>query len=765
MSLHCTKVTLLSADTYRSPDITSPCCYPIHRIPTSMHDDNTMTYTWLTALPELPTVEEDVGIEEEPPQEATAAEPTPAAETYHERSASVLSGFSGTSAMTSFSQEQIGELDADIMVDILPILAAAADDLAKLLVPADPKTAPIIRKEVRHDGSRSSKRYHNRVKSLELHKRGFGETSYIQPSIALRALLGVQNVEDITQGPWRPDNVIYKINLSTMLRAVCVEVSGHEVNQNEYAALEDLDNSFGSAIAGPVFSEAAFQFCLSLLRQLAIVRLSVYRPDPSYNPRQHILQAFYQDGELAFRHQNSLHVLDLPREQATEYTNILQNVANELIELFDEHDSSEWDGTIGEIKAFYPWEKFVDQTVEYFLFRRAELDENIAAVGGLDHITASLTGEVERRAAEKEAQSKRESFARPNAIPRKSIPKSGIKAAHTMLRNLQKEKLQNSAAAAYEAPPTAAPVAQMTDPALTGEAPRTNNDLQQSHADEQNAPASEPNPPHSHFRAITSFQAHQQRETAKGKGPSLLDRQAGAERIGFNEPGSTQLTGYAAPPTFPYPDAPASGQQPYYTSPGRASNKRPHAAVESDEPDVFEPTQDGDFQTDDRDTAAADERRRRAPQPTRPQQPRQSYVASSALAPSGTAGPMHGSPRAAKVPRRNPGSSIPDPTLAADPDDYQPIRRDTDFEIAKIAARHNTVRATQMKPQKTRNPWSTEEDNALIDLIAAHGEDGISYSALKKFDDHRADREPVLWQRSPEDMRFKARNMKEVFLK
>jgi hypothetical protein len=74
------------------------------------------------------------------------------------------------------------------------------------------------------------------------------------------------------------------------------------------------------------------------------------------------------------------------------------------------------------------------------------------------------------------------------------------------------------------------------------------------------------------------------------------------------------------------------------------------------------------------------------------------------------------------------------------------------------------VTANSKKPAQVRTPWSADEENALIDLIEEEGSDGISYSKLKSYDAMRPDG-ARLANRSAEDMRFKARNMKETFLK
>ena len=98
-----------------------------------------------------------------------------------------------------------------------------------------------------------------------------------------------------------------------------------------------------------------------------------------------------------------------------------------------------------------------------------------------------------------------------------------------------------------------------------------------------------------------------------------------------------------------------------------------------------------------------------------------------------------------------------------DPEAEPDVPRDQRLQRAVIAARHTTIVASQSKPVQVRVPWSGTEDNALIDLIEQEGEEGISYATLKALDAESDD--PKLTRRNAEDLRFKARNMKETFLK
>lgn len=719
-------------------------------------------------MEEGPTVEDRLRSEL-----AAAAEDIPGASVDQFRQASILSDRSITTAKTSFSLEEIADLDPDTIVFVMPGLASAADELAKLLVPTDPRARSAVRREILTPRTKHNKLYNNCVNVIRVHKGNFGSTEYVQPSIVLRTLLGVQSMRDVPQGPWRPDSVIYKINLSTMLRNVLI-LQGDD-GPNDEASLDllsDLDVNFGSAIAGPVFDDQAFRLCLSLLRQLCIARVAMGSDEATFDPRTMVESTFYagdQDGVLVFKHRNVLHMLNLSPELMADCDMMIQNSASEFIDIFAQASQDDLGDILDHFRAEYPWPQFADQVVEYYLARKQILEEQIAAVGGVEQIKSVLEEEVERRGHAKAAEGIRASFSRPGGTPKKRFGMGGIKALKAREKELAANIAASTAAAALAAAPSTAPVAQMTDPALVQQAQAIHDDWQQINDDGQEAaqgPALNAAPSKSSLiPALTAVQAAQRQNAAKdkGKGRSLIDRQEGAQRVPWDDFGS-QVAEYAVPPTFQHPAS--SGQGPYYQNPRRPSNKRPHAAVAEDDmgeepPAPFDPTQDEGFENDTRDTTAADERRRQAPQP-RPQahlSPRPSGSANPP--PPGSAQP---SPRPIKVQRRNPGSSIPPAPRPFDPDaDFVELPASERFQRAKIASRHTAITASQHKPAQVRTPWSLEEENALIDIIERHGDQGISYATLKRFDtDNLGGR---LARRSAEDLRFKARNMKVTFLR
>ena len=710
-----------------------------------------ITRTWLTSLPDLTTVNEDQEIAEQLQAETAADEEMAAVEDIgHRRTSTAHSVMSGTTVKTSFSREEISDLDPDAMVDNLPYLATFSDDIAKLVVPLDAKYRPIVRKEIRTIGTRLHKSYQSKQDAISIWKPSFGSTDYIQPSIALRALLGVQNMKDVPEGSWRPDSLMYKINLSQMLKNMLITLTGNgsdDITAEGYNAIERLDINFASAIAGPIFKENAVQMCLAILTQLTIIRLSFYMADLNFVPSEAITRIFYaedENGQWFFRHRNVLHIHTLSDEEQALVQGHVQERSNSLISGFDDANAETWMPALGQLRAQYPWEHFVDQVIQYYFDRKQDLDGQIAAAAGMDQIILDLAAEVERSRDVREAEAKRQSFSRPGGTPKKGFGKGGIRA-------LKAREKQLAAA-------NAAPVAQMTQQQLPQGSGGEVMDEQWQRA-EDDGDVEIMATARSGLEALSEFQDVQRERAIKAKGRSFIDRQEGATRVSFDD---SQLTQYQVPAEFQYAASSAQERGPYFQSPRRGNaNKRPYQAMD-EELEEFEPTQDGGFEVDTRDQTAANERRRQiAAQAAQAPPPavRFSSGPSSSMAPPATMG----TPSPSKRQRKNPGSSIPSPPPPFDPDQYANVPREERFVHAKIAARHGTVNANSRKPAQVRTPWSMEEDNALIDLIEQKGGDGISYAKLKAIDEQRE--VPMLAKRTAEDLRFKARNMKETFLK
>ncbi|KAK3651282.1 hypothetical protein LTR56_005739 [Elasticomyces elasticus] len=710
------------------------------------------------AQKDLDTVAEDAINEDELQATAQAAEREAALFEEQEaddaaaevRRQSGQSGFSGTTAKTSFSQEEIAGLDSDMMIDVLPDLVKAADQMSELLVHSDPKARPFFWKEIRTRGTRHSKLYSNRLDSLEVHKKHFGSQVYVYPSFVARALMGVQAAHEVPEGLWRPDNLIYKVNLAQLLRAVLVPALDlSERRQEQYDSLELLDSHFAQCIAGPLPDMKGALLLLQIQAQLTIVRLADFQDAPQFDPMDVITDSFFKrdvEGNLAYKDAESMHISDLGDED--------EQTFNELLDRIVEADfrapiseGLDFPTTLTQLRDRFTWAHFIDHVVAYYEHRSAQLDAHIASAGGPDGIVKLIEREVERRKNARMADKKRQSIGKTGGTPVKAYGKS----AAARLAALEK-RMSIAKAPHQDAAPAETLQAQSVDPQLIDD-----------HEDEDGAPEdhrapsldSEPVQPRpASGLDLTGFRRTQMQNAKKAKA-SFLDRQPDAVRIDFDD--DDDEPSQQALPARGVTSRGAGGSsatRPFQIS--SSSAKRPFS--HEDEPQLFDPTQDGGFQVDTRDTAAADARRAAVPrQVVQPRSQAPPAVRSNTVdyeLPA-SAGPSP-SKRRKTVERKNPGSTIPPPLAPLDPEEGEPSPGQR-YERIKALAKQGRIAPTQIKPPKARRPWTHDEEAALLSLIERHGGDGVSYSTLKRYDESENN---VLEHRSAEDMRFKARNMK-----
>ncbi|KAI7081316.1 hypothetical protein KC356_g9199 [Hortaea werneckii] len=682
---------------------------------------------------------------------ATEGDAATAAENI-ERPRSSNSASSRMTAITSFSQEEIAELEPDVMVDVLPNLVAAADQLCALLFPADPKQRPVVWQEIRIEGSRHRKLLNNRLSSMILHKNKFGSQEYIRPDIVLRALLSVQSIDQISDGPWRPDYLLYKINLAQMLTTVLDKViDPTNLDAERYWSLDKLMQNFPTAIAGPGFSAEAMRTCLALQTQVSVARLHTFRSHPEYNPTSVVDSVFFkrnEDGEYvhAYHEDLSLDKFDAAElERWTEETNAL--VAS-LQAPFQDVEKGLM-AALAEIRAAYPWQNFVHQAANFYELRKANIDMAINEAGGADALVASLGQEVERRSFDRLAGEKRQSFGKSAGTPRNGY--KGIAALKAREQRLLTLAAPNHTIQAD------APVPPMIDPRLT-QVPRPSAFTQ----DDGFAPLPEDGydgQPTAQERAQSSLQhlsgfRNMQMQNAKRKQKSFLARQEGAHRIAWDDE-SQPLPGEVGP-VSPMP-ARSSASGIYHVGKARG-NKRPYDEVDNDIDDS-DLTPDEGFQTNMRDTSAADARRRSARRPDARRPPQ-------TLNRTGTVDyecPDSQNASRSEGQRKNPGSSVSNPFDPLDPE-ADTVSPEQLYQRAKIAAKKGRIIASSQNPQQVRTPWSDEEENAMVDLIRRYGGERVSYAALKKWDAEENGGQGILWRRSAEDIRFKARNMKQTYI-
>ncbi|EME88462.1 uncharacterized protein MYCFIDRAFT_170071 [Pseudocercospora fijiensis CIRAD86] len=686
----------------------------------------------------LPPVDENVIVDDDTTEAQLAQQLHVEPDTHRPspRRASAGSAISGTTAKTSFSQEEIEQLDHEVIVDVLPDLASASDSLAKLLAPEGPATSPALWKEIKQTGSKHNKLYNRRLATLQLHKPSFGSQEYIQPRIVLAALLGepVPSLHALPAAQWRPDNIIFKTNLAQMLNSVLVVCDITDWTPRATDALERLDMAFPVGIAGGEFSFAAIELWLNLAAHLAIRRLdAAIATDPNFAPHDEIGNVFY-DNEGQFKH---LLTLGFAKASEADFERAIQMVTDlvkVLQSTFKDKTGKNATAANGKLKAQFKWDDFRSHVLRYYEARATELDRRIAAGGGVELIVKSLAREAERRFDTRHAERMKQNLTKTGSTPRRSLGGKSVMAA---LKAKERQILE---------PPATAPTAHMIAPTTNQQEDVLARDFGDNQEPEGDAAAEQSGIPASTMSAIQGFQDAQKRNKSKGKG-RLIDRQDGAVLIDPN----MDVFDETQPDTRPAPPS------------ARPNKRKLTEATESDD-HVPNPTQDEGFEEDTRDHANADNLRRET---SFGQAPRNRYP--SVGAESAAAGPSNYPPSSAatqlspsKRQRKNPGSAIPPRQPALDPEDPAPPPS-TAYQQWKVDSRTNRTMAP--KPTQQRQPWDPYEESALMELIEQHCDDGISYASLKAIDNELIPTgEARLTKRSAEDLRFKSRNMKTTML-
>ncbi|CAK3917215.1 uncharacterized protein RCC_02219 [Lecanosticta acicola] len=632
---------------------------------------------------------------------------------------------SGTTAKTSFSQEETSRMDPEVMIDVLPGLLSSCEELLRLLIPHGSETNPVIWKEIRTSGSRHSKLYHNRLASINVHKPNFGSQEYISPRHVLKALLGVADTTNIPEEPWRPDNFIFKINLTQMLNSLLIVCDPSDWAEEHTSMLERLHTWFLDAIAGREFSYETLSFFLELSAHVTIARLDAHiNSEPHFSPHAVIESQFFDD-EDRLVHFDSLGLQTVDEEVRNDAVQRIRESVDDMKKPFPVDNATNATASNGRLKAIYRWDALGRSAIEYAESRMRDLHERLEQAGGTTSILEGLAEETERRANEKIAQGIRQSVGKQSSKGRSSF---GGK--NNLARIREMEKQAQMAERNASAP---APTAQMTATAGTQQEPSRSSDAAPQRSLQANAAEV--------AQASASSRAH---HNGKQKA-RWTDPQPSAQRIS------------PIPGDSPRPMQKGRGDSAMPSSSRPA--KRGYEQVE-DEEEVPDPTQDDGFQVDTRDLTAADARRRQVSFPNAPRP--QARATSSAAPPRSTSTSVNPGPSPAKRQRKNPGSSMPDPIqpLGAGDDD---IPQDQIWARQKAMSKFNRIGTVDRAPQR-RTEWSEDEENALIELIEEHGEGGISYAGLKTIDNDLPPDERRLSRRTAEDMRFKARNMKVVML-
>ncbi|PSK55751.1 hypothetical protein B9Z65_4629 [Elsinoe australis] len=643
-----------------------------------------------------------------------------------------------TSTYSTFSQEEVANIDSDAIVASLPDLDGLADGILKTAVPPTAAAGDLQQnvRKLNNERDPFRKTLLGRVRTFARMQSDFGRQTFINPEHILRALLHLEPHVELLNTPWRPDDVLYKANLVAFLQVVFESKDPARILE----AVSTLDSHFPSMLLSSLLQddgstllvgesqllEATRNLAIEIRTQVfifAIAQRSYVEPLDRTLARVFLFEPEGEDiafpSDLGVEHIRNWDHLD-GIDQHEFYTRVRDHVT--ALKGFLDSCHEDVDHALSQLQPEHSWERFCLEVLSWVQKRHQELCDLIEGRGGAPAIADHLRQEVER------TQDGSDDVLDP-AIGGTGGPRSSL-ASRSNIQAL-KRRLQQ-------------PIAP------------TNNehDMEPHHLEQLQQAVQD----HATDGPVFEMDDEQPIESGRQKAgqvnEALLDRiQSRSSGIGNQENRrliDRQPHGHRVEFDTQQSMLSPSGQAsslpgPYHSSTQPSSNRR-RTRVDAD---ISDPSEDEGLQTDPRV--------HRAPQ----RAPRANMTTSGGLDRNvrPRTSNMHDisdhSPARPQVPRRNPGQAM-------DPLDTQPYGEDgSERTGAALYTQANALAraSTNHRSPRARTPWSDAEVEALIDLIATYG---ISWALIKQEDQNRGN---VLQKRTPEDLRFKARNMKVDYLK
>jgi hypothetical protein len=370
------------------------------------------------------------------------------------------SAMSATTGKTTFSQEEIADLDPDVMLDSLKKLDGASNDLLNALMPSVPVDVDglfITCDEIATSGTRASKIYQKRLTAFMLYKSDFTTAQaaeFIRPHNVSRALFDVTSIEGIPDGARRPDSIMYKANLASMLHMILVSIRNAEVDSLPQI-LESVDQAFPTVVAGSEYNPLAVALSIGLTTQLAVNKIQGSAKDASFDPHRIATETFFtEDG---YRHYDALHLGNVPQHQEDAALDRINNIVSGIKETFDDRGGMDPILAIEKLRDTYSWGNFLgSDLVPYMMERKRTLDHEVHMAGGIDSLDLDIKRSVQNKDSFKEMAAARAMLEqnRQHPGPSKGNPTS----AAQYLRSLSQPAAPSQQGVA--------PTAQMTAPAL-----------------------------------------------------------------------------------------------------------------------------------------------------------------------------------------------------------------------------------------------------------------------------------------------------------
>lgn len=330
-----------------------------------------------------------------------------------------MSNLSGTTARTSQSEQKMADLDAGMIMELIPDLFREAFQLLDLLIPqkASPELVGAIIKELQVPGSGRGKRLRHRERTFDSTRENYGSDLFISPTLILGKLFGNEEPEP---GDFRPDVILHAANIAVLVKELLVAQRDNpntmDLLQYIYDALPTCFLSGFEAepkLGTSALFEPTVKLALDLRTQTSIALFKVYRDETNIDRDEVLAALFYEppaqrDESLSryediitngqCRRMGGIGAEALPLIERK----ILDRQSDEILERVEsirETFSAEGNGNIDyvdfdKLHNQFPWNSFLASLVQWCQLRLAEINKSIEAQRGVDNITRLLIEKI-----------------------------------------------------------------------------------------------------------------------------------------------------------------------------------------------------------------------------------------------------------------------------------------------------------------------------------------------------------------------------------
>ena len=310
------------------------------------------------------------------------------------------SAFSGTTARTSRTAQELEDLEVEGFLDALPDLFSASEKLLKYLLPSKISEVNVdeVREQLGVKNSRAQKNHLRLSDAFQVHRQVFGNGPLIDIRRILRALVGLRDLSSMSVTQWRPDPLLQKANLTLLILNVLnhpataeVEVFWEELNQSfPQNFLEDQGDLEASTL------QQTLQLALEIRTQYAIMLIGRHVGQQTFDIDVILRQVFNEPSSSirgwAFE---NMHTEDLPKffQKAVLQRQLrMRQIYQQAIE--NNSDDAE---VLTSLSTAFPWARFSFEIVSWASDRLRYVQNRITVRGGVEAIVGSLSAEVQHR--------------------------------------------------------------------------------------------------------------------------------------------------------------------------------------------------------------------------------------------------------------------------------------------------------------------------------------------------------------------------------